>query len=234
MLKSLTAGIIAVTMAVTPATNTATPLATESNMPLFSGIISITKESQCYVAVDVNDSDVAVVASAEENASVGQEVPVEESNPNEDAGANVLTEYERAQLNNDSESPAVYIVLGRENLTQLDVDSFNLLCKAVEAEVGIESFASKEAVAESILNRVCSTDFANSIYNVLYEKNQFSTASNGAISKATISNETRNACKQALLGQNHPSSMVYFRASYYHAYGRDYTRIDNTYFSLQP
>ena len=55
-------------------------------------------------------------------------------------------------------------------------DDINLLAALVFCEARGESEDGQKAVVEIVLNRVLDSDFKNSVYDVIYEKRQFSTA----------------------------------------------------------
>lgn len=62
-----------------------------------------------------------------------------------------------------------------------DNDTLYWLGHVIYAESGNQSLEGKIAVGNVIMNRVASPQFPNTIYNVLFQKNQFSTASSGSI-----------------------------------------------------
>lgn len=59
----------------------------------------------------------------------------------------------------------------------------DLLARLVRAEAQNQSLNGKVAVAEVVLNRVKNDRFPDSIYDVIYQKNQFSPAANGSINQ---------------------------------------------------
>ena len=86
------------------------------------------------------------------------------------------------------------------------------LSRIIHAESGNQSLTGKIAVGNVVLNRVRSTSFPNNVYDVLYQKNQFSPASNGSLN-CTPNAESEIAAKLALDGaQVVPTALFFNRA----------------------
>ena len=125
-----------------------------------------------------------------------------------------------------------------ENTTLAKSYAFNvtsyereLLARVVYLEANIESFDCQAAVTSVIFNRLLSGNWGNSLYDVLYAKNQFSTiysvdyATPNATNYAAVDYVLENGCTL-------PYYVMYFRAGYHFqwsGYG-PYTVIDDTYF----
>lgn len=90
-----------------------------------------------------------------------------------------------------------------------DQDSLYWLSHIIFAESGNQPLEGQIAVGNVILNRVNSSLFPNSIYNVIHQKNQFSPVRNGTINK-----EPRElsviAAKLVLDGANTAGGSLYF------------------------
>jgi spore germination cell wall hydrolase CwlJ-like protein len=63
-------------------------------------------------------------------------------------------------------------------------EELRLMSAIIFCEAGSESYAGKVAVGIVVMNRVRSSKFPNTIKGVVYEKKQFSPASNGMLKKA--------------------------------------------------
>ena len=86
------------------------------------------------------------------------------------------------------------------------------LAKIVNSEAGGEIHDGKVAVANVIMNRIESSDFPNSVYDVVFDRKygvQFTPVANGAIHN-TPSTESYHAAKQALFGKNTAGQSLYF------------------------
>lgn len=110
--------------------------------------------------------------------------------------------------------------------TQEEID---LLARVVMSEASIEPYECKVAVAKTVLNRVVSEHYPDSVAEVVNAPYQFSTADNG-----TPNAECYKAVFNAIDYPNcFPNDMVYFRTDYYHDYGFPYAKIGKTCFSTK-
>lgn len=80
-----------------------------------------------------------------------------------------------------------YAVLGASLLASgsafYDADQLDLLSRLIYSESGNQPLTGKIAVGNVILNRVESASFPSTIYEVIYEKNQFCVVRNGSINR---------------------------------------------------
>lgn len=81
--------------------------------------------------------------------------------------------------------------------TKINSHERDLLERLVEAEARGEPYEGKLAVATVVMNRVNSSQFPNSIHNVIHQKNQFSPVANGSIKKKA-SSDSKRAVKQVI------------------------------------
>ena len=91
-------------------------------------------------------------------------------------------------------------------------DDIYWLSRIVNAESGAEPMYGKIAVANTVLNRVESKDFPNTIYGVIFDKKygiQYQPAMNGTIYN-TPSGDSIIAAKRALRGENIVAESMYF------------------------
>jgi len=98
------------------------------------------------------------------------------------------------------------------NSTTQSNDAVYWLSRIIEAEARGEPFKGKVAVGEVILNRVKSSEFPNTIWTVIFDKEfgiQFEPVANGTIFN-TPSEESIKAAKTALNGSNYVSNCLYF------------------------
>lgn len=101
----------------------------------------------------------------------------------------------------ETEAPA-YII----NLSQSEID---LLAKVVYAESGSQPFEGQVAVAATVINRVYSPKFPNTLTQVIYAPNQFGVVRNGAINR-TPSATAYEAVEAAMRGQDPSNGGLYF------------------------
>lgn len=105
-------------------------------------------------------------------------------------------------------------VLEKKYCICLSETDYDTLLRIVEAEAGGEDATGKLLVANVVINRVKSTKFPNSVQGVVYQQehgvSQFTPVSDGRISTVSISEATREAVEQALLGEDVSQGALYF------------------------
>lgn len=93
---------------------------------------------------------------------------------------------------------------------------YGTLLQIVEAEAGGEDVKGRVLVANVIMNRVKSAQFPDTITEVVWDTSggapQFSPTYDGRISTVTVSDETRDAVKQALEGKDYSEGALFFVA----------------------
>ena len=102
-----------------------------------------------------------------------------------------------------------------------------LLARAVMSEGSLLPMHGKIAIVATIMNRVRSDKFPDTIYDILYQENQFSLADNG---------EPTYECYDAIdnyVESGWPDDMYWFRDTYPHSYGYEYLHIGNMYFNTE-
>jgi spore germination cell wall hydrolase CwlJ-like protein len=108
-------------------------------------------------------------------------------------------------------------------------EEYALLLRVCMSEAGGkygEPLEGKVAVVETILNR-CDM-YGMTITEVIYERNQYSTANNGQPDETV-----QQAVDIALSGDMYPDNMIYFRTGKYHSFATPYKKIGSHYFSLK-
>lgn len=128
------------------------------------------------------------------------------------------------------ESEPIQDILEQEPYQRIQVtnDELNLMVRVVMSESGSEPMECKIAVAETIINRVLSENFANDTFSVVHSKNAYSTSNNGEPTLDCV-----EAVEIALSGVQYNEHMVYFRTGYYHEFATDFIKLGRTYFSLE-
>ena len=100
----------------------------------------------------------------------------------------------------------------------LDAEEVELLARLIHAEAGNQDVIGKRLVADAVLNRVDSDAFPNSIYDVIYQPGQFSTASYLYSSVNAVTEDEFEIARDELMDRyNH--DVVFFRTGYYHSCG---------------
>ena len=151
-------------------------------------------------------SDGGEGSSYEEQVIVGQRV---QRVTNTAADLNVSSSME----NKVNELDARSITLA-ENPTLMSDEDYDTLLRIVEAEAGSEDIKGRVLVANVIMNRVKSEDFPNTVTEVVWDNSdgvpQFSPTYDGRINEVAVSDETREAVKQALKGADYSEGALFF------------------------
>lgn len=84
---------------------------------------------------------------------------------------------------------------------QLTLEEIEILCRVVQLEAGGEIRNGKYATTETILNRIISTKYPNTLLGVLSQKGQFGTWKDIATIKATPTADTYESVFMVLIGQ---------------------------------
>lgn len=122
---------------------------------------------------------------------------------------------------------------GTENAILSENDRY-LLALIAMAEAEGESELGKRLVIDTVLNRVDSCEFPNTIYEVIYQKNQFSSISDGRADKIKDQIDTdiyRLVDDETYIRQNY--EVLYFTADHYGQYGSPAFSEGNHYFSTK-
>lgn len=101
----------------------------------------------------------------------------------------------------------------------MDVESYDILCRIVEAEATGGNVEQKRNVASCVLARVYSKNWPDTVEGVVFQNNgkvwQFSPISDGRYFKMTISDTTREAVDLTLTeGMTHSCEYFCTKASY--------------------
>ena len=123
-----------------------------------------------------------------------------------------------------------YQLIEEEPKYLIDVteEDIALMVRVVMSEVGGKELDCKQAVAQTIVNRVRDGRWGNTVSQVVNFPNAYSTADNGEPNQ-----ECRDAVMQALTCEVFPKDMFYFRENHYHKFGYPYLHLGSTYFSTE-
>lgn len=154
--------------------------------------------------------------------------------------ATVITNYQTEIQTVSENSISDNTVIGYEQETYLSDEDFQLLADVVMAEAENQDFDAQYCVACVILNRCKSTEFPNTIKDVVYQKDptkQFSSMYNGRYKKVVRNGGANDSCMEAVQSacemNDSPPEMLYFTSNGYLKGTKRYLQIDDMYFSLQ-
>lgn len=109
-------------------------------------------------------------------------------------------------------------------------DELELLALVTMAEAEDESELGKRLVIDTVLNRVDSSHFPNTITDVIYQKHQFTSMWNGRYKKTYVDDYVRNLVLEELKERTN-SEVIFFRMGRYSDYGTPLFKEDGHYFS---
>jgi N-acetylmuramoyl-L-alanine amidase len=102
-----------------------------------------------------------------------------------------------------------------DQLLQVSKDDYEALLRIVEAEATGEDIMGKMLVANVVLNRVEDSNFPNSIYDVVHDRNggvQFSPIADGRYYSVEVSEDTKLAVERVLKGEDYSEGALFFVA----------------------
>lgn len=145
------------------------------------------------------------------------------------------TDAAEAVTYNDEPIKPVYV--GKPAVTQepddipkATVTEIALIAMVTMAEAEGESEEGKRLVIDTILNRVDSDYWPDTIEEVIYQPGQFSSMWNGRINKCYVTDEIRELVIEELANRTN-YDVVYFTAGAYGQYGKPMFQVGNHYFA---
>ena len=117
-----------------------------------------------------------------------------------------------------------------EEVLPLSDSEIDLLALVTMAEAEGESEHGKRLVIDTILNRVDSPCFPNTVHGVVYQPNQFEAMWNGRINKCFIRDDIRELVIDEIKNRTNYEA-IFFRTIRYSSYGTPLFQVGNHYFS---
>lgn len=108
--------------------------------------------------------------------------------------------------------------------------SLELLALVVMSEAEGESELGKRLVVDTVLNRVDSEYFPDSIYSVVYQDGAFSSVSDGRLNKCYVTDENFRIAEEEVEKRTN-SEVIFFRTGRYSIYGVPLFNEGHHYFS---
>lgn len=190
-------------------------------LPAMMAVVSYEKPTVEYTQIVEEESTTYVAEiiepSPEEVTTIISGAPIEQETTTEEVTTEVETEVETTVV---PDKPAV-------KYTDEDVE---LLALIMLAEAEDQTELGRRLVVDVILNRVDSERHPNTIYDVVYQKNQFSVTTNGRLNRVTVTDEARALVREELESRTN-YDVIYFRMHHYHGFGTPLFQEDEHYFS---
>ena len=151
-------------------------------------------------------SKVNSIGTSADNIIVGQRVrTIGSSGSNIDVSESMVEQA--ALMNEESMNLAA-------NPTMMSDSDYSTLLRIVEAEAGDDDVKARTLVANVILNRVARPDFPNSVEDVVFQYvngvPQFAPTYDGKFYTVEVTDDTREAVKQALNGTDYSEGALFF------------------------
>lgn len=116
-----------------------------------------------------------------------------------------------------------------EELPYTDAE-IELIALVAVAEAEGESEFGKRLVIDTVLNRVESEGFPDTVEEVIYQPHQFTSMWNGRTDRCTVTDDIIKLVKEEIKSKVSPE-VLYFRAGYFHDFGTPLFAEGNHYFS---
>ncbi len=112
----------------------------------------------------------------------------------------------------------------------LSREDIELIAVVTMAESEGECEEGKRLVIDTILNRMDSPYFPDTVHDVVYQKSQFSSMWNGRVNKCTVQDDICQLVEEELRDRSN-SDTIFFTAGGYGKYGNPMFQLGNHYFS---
>lgn len=180
-------------------------IATTLMMMSLTFVSCVTESNNIVEAPKVRVIEPVEIASTEEDVELVEEPIVEES---------------------ESETEPIEVI-EEELLTQEEIE---LIALVTMAEAEGEPEEGQRLVIDTILNRVDHERFPDTVHGVIYQKNQFTSMSNGRVDKCYVKEDICELVREELKTRtNH--EVIFFTADEYGKYGKPMFPVANHYFS---
>ena len=192
-------------------------------------IISLARES-----VNNDSIEITTVAMSQETAGTSN-IKEEESTKGAPTGMVSLQNVGMA-TNIESVSEPIVITCTWNRAIEFTQSELELLYTTVYCESGDQELEAQIMVAQTILNRILSDKYPDTLRGVVYQRNaegkpQFAVINWPDFEDRGWSENTKAAVHYALAHRAYPLDMLYFRDSYYHNFGQVYKNVGDMYFS---
>ena len=117
-----------------------------------------------------------------------------------------------------------------EDEVELEQDEIELISLITVAEAEGECEEGKRLVIDTILNRMDHEKFPDTVTDVVYQKNQFTSVSDGRTDRCEVTDDVRNLVKEELISRTN-KDVIFFTAGRYSNFGTPMFQVGNHHFS---
>lgn len=195
------------------------------NIPRVVALVLVTMflTTQCYVVKVAMEptEDIDIPKTAEVALSSPTYEPIEQTETIEQAGIEVVKEVPFEEPKPVTEPDPEPITMSQEDI--------ELIALVTMAEAEGESEFGKRLVIDAILNRVDHEKFPNTVHDVIYAPNQFTSMWNGRADRCYVREDICELVKEELVHRTN-DDVVFFNANGFPSYGEPVAIVGNHYF----
>ena len=136
---------------------------------------------------------------------------------------------EKLEVNTSNIELEVKPIINKEKTTMSN-EEIELIALVTMAEAEGEPEEGKRLVIDTILNRVDHKCFPNTVSDVIYQKDQFTSIWNGRLNSCYASDDICKLVKEEVKSRK-DSNVIFFRTSRYSDYGSPMFQVGHHYFS---
>ena len=136
---------------------------------------------------------------------------------------------EKLEVNTSNIELEVKPIINKEKTTMSN-EEIELIALVTMAEAEGEPEEGKRLVIDTILNRVDHKRFPNTVSDVIYQKDQFTSMWNGRLNSCYASDDICKLVKEEVKSRK-DSNVIFFRTSRYSDYGSPMFQVGHHYFS---
>ena len=136
---------------------------------------------------------------------------------------------EKLEVNTSNIELEVKPIINEEKTTMSN-EEIELIALVTMAEAEGEPEEGKRLVIDTILNRVDHKRFPNTVSDVIYQKDQFTSMWNGRLNSCYASDDICKLVKEEVKSRK-DSNVIFFRTSRYSDYGSPMFQVGHHYFS---
>lgn len=168
-----------------------------------------------WVAVRHNDTTYYVSAEyVTISLKVGTGMTIAEINEEARKEAEKKKQEEEQKRKEEEAKKAAAEKVKKDNAAVKEVDDVTLLAALIYCEAGAEPYEAQLAVGAVVMNRLESNRYPNSLYDVIYQKGQFTPARNGKVARIIAQKKATASCykaaKAALAGEDNTDGCLRF------------------------
>ena len=152
------------------------------------------------------------------------------ANENEDALQQLSTKSRPIITPEQDLVEMVAISVSKEDENILSDEEVELIALVTMAEAEGECEEGQRLVIDTILNRVDSEHFPDTVYDVIYQPNQFSSMWNGRVDRCNVRDDICQLVREEMKTRKN-YEVMFFTAGTYGQYGKPMFQVQNHYFS---